>query len=112
MDKRVEVTSPDTLARDRGKKFCEYEEAGVPEYWLIDPDRERAEFYVLGPRKRYRLAMEGAEGKYQSQVIGGFWLKIEWLWKDPMPSPLRALTEIAGLSPEPAEAFEKALQDG
>ena len=35
----VEVASPESLGRDRGEKFVEYERAGVEEYWLIDPDR-------------------------------------------------------------------------
>ncbi|RLC76911.1 MAG: hypothetical protein DRI61_12445, partial [Chloroflexi bacterium] len=108
----VEIVSPESVVRDKGEKFYEYQEASIPEYWLIDPDQEWAEFYILGPRKRYRLAMEGAKGKYQSQVIEGFWLKIEWLWKDPSPSPLRALTEIAGLSPELVGALEEALRSG
>lgn len=37
----VEVTSPESLARDRGEKYVEYEAAGVREYWLIDPDRQQ-----------------------------------------------------------------------
>ncbi|MDQ3668302.1 MAG: Uma2 family endonuclease [Acidobacteriota bacterium] len=35
----VEVISPESLVRDRGEKFYEYEKGGVGEYWLIDPLR-------------------------------------------------------------------------
>ena len=38
----VEIVSPDSLGRDRGDKFAEYEAASIPEYWLIDPVRQQA----------------------------------------------------------------------
>lgn len=44
----IEVISPESRARDRGEKFHEYEQAGVGEYWLIDPERKRSEFYGAG----------------------------------------------------------------
>ena len=34
----VEVASRSTRLIDRGTKRLAYEEAGVPEYWLVDPD--------------------------------------------------------------------------
>src|SRR5688572_26646078 len=45
----VEIVSADSLQRDRRDKFNEYREAGVPEYWIIDPRRnkQRADFYAL-----------------------------------------------------------------
>ncbi|MCS7240926.1 MAG: Uma2 family endonuclease, partial [Candidatus Bipolaricaulota bacterium] len=53
-DLGVEIVSPESAARDQGTKFYEYEAAGVREYWLLDPDREEAEFYMLR-EGRYRL---------------------------------------------------------
>ncbi len=88
----VEVLSPESMGRDRGEKFYEYAQAGIPEYWLIDPEGEQAEFYVLGRPGRYRLEMAGAEGIYRSSVIPGFWLRVEWLWKT--PRVLDALREL------------------
>src|SRR5215208_7799756 len=44
----VEIVSPESDARDRGEKLVEYEAAGIPEYWVIDPMREDALFYVFG----------------------------------------------------------------
>ncbi len=92
----VEVVSPESVGRDKGEKFYEYEEAGIPEYWIVEPEREWAEFYVLGDEGRYRLMMEGREGKYQSRVVEGFWLRVEWLWQDPLPEAEKALWEIIG----------------
>lgn len=48
----IEIVSPGTEAVDRGDKFYEYEAGGVPEYWLIDPVREVADFYVRKRRAR------------------------------------------------------------
>ena len=33
-DMVVEIVSPESVGRDRGEKFTEYEAGGVPEYWL------------------------------------------------------------------------------
>ena len=76
----VEIVSPgpDSVERDRGKKFYEYEQGGVPEYWLLDPQVRRAEFYSLAGGA-YRLAFSGEDGVYRSKVLPGFWLRVEWL---------------------------------
>lgn len=108
----VEITSPESIERDRGAKFVEYEAGGVPEYWLIDPLRQWAEFYQLGQEGRYTISCAGQSGVYRSTQLPGFWLRIEWLWQEPLPSPLRALAEIAGIDPALAEAYERALGGG
>jgi Uma2 family endonuclease len=90
----VEIVSPESRARDRGEKFYEYEAAGVGEYWLIDPDRQQAEFYRLGADDRYRLFTADAEGIYRSEVLPGLWLRVEWLWQEPLPKVLDVLQEM------------------
>ncbi len=82
----VEIVSPESEARDRGEKFYEYEMAAVGEYWLIDPERRRAEFYHLGEDGLFRFVSPEAEGVYHAQVVPGFWLRVEWLWQEPPPS--------------------------
>jgi len=104
----VEVVSPERVGRDRGEKFYEYAQGGVPEYWLIDPDLCWAEFYQLA-EGRYRPAFSGEMGEYRSEVLPGFWLRVEWLWQEPLPSPIRVLGEIAGVDPALVDAFEQAL---
>jgi Uma2 family endonuclease len=90
----VEVISPESIGRDRGDKFYEYQEAGIPEYWLIDPLTERAEFYQLDAAGRYQLISPGSDGAYQSKALPGLWLRIDWLWQDPLPTPNNVLREI------------------
>ncbi|RMF32091.1 MAG: Uma2 family endonuclease [Chloroflexi bacterium] len=82
-DLAVEIVSPESVGRDRGEKFYEYEEAGIPEYWLIDPLTQRAEFYRRDDQGRYRLVSPDAEGVYRSAVLPGFWLNVAWLWQPP-----------------------------
>ncbi len=90
----VEVVSRESGPRDRGEKFYEYEEAGVPEYWLVDPDRRELECYQLSEGGRYRLAFGGAQGTYRSRVVEGFWLRAEWLWQEPLPKVLDVVREL------------------
>jgi Uma2 family endonuclease len=104
----VEIVSPDTMGRDRGDKFYEYAQGGVPEYWLIDPQLQWADFYQL-EGERYRVAFSGEEGEYRALVLPGFWLRVEWLWQEPLPHPLRALAEIASVDTEVVERFSQAL---
>jgi len=83
------------LARDRGDKFLEYEKGGVKEYWLIDPIRQLAEFYRLD-NGVYRLAPVDNDGIYRSIVIAGVWLRVDWLWQEPLP-PLMSILKEWGL---------------
>jgi len=91
----VEIVSPESLARDRGTKFDEYETGGVQEYWLLDPDRQWAEFYHL-EKGRYRPTFSGDAGIYRSHVLPGFWLRVEWLWQEPLPPMEDVLLEVEG----------------
>lgn len=90
----VEIISPESIGRDRGEKYYEYEQAGIPEYWLLDPQIARAEFYQLGPEGQYRLVAPDTEGVYRSAVLPGFWLRVEWLWQQPLPRVLDVLREL------------------
>jgi Uma2 family endonuclease len=86
----VEVVSSESGARDRGEKFYEYEAAGIPEYWLIDPEREELAVYRLR-EDRYRTAFEGHEGRAVSEVLECFWIEAEWLWQEELPAVLDVL---------------------
>lgn len=82
-DMVVEIASQESISRDRGEKFLEYEQAGISEYWLIDPIREWTECYVLNEAGCYEALISGRQGVFCSQALRGFWLKLEWLWQPP-----------------------------
>jgi len=73
----VEVISPGTRKADRQDKLREYAQAGIGEYWLLDPEAETIEVYVL--RKRaYRLWVKAARGETAaSQLLTGFKLRVD-----------------------------------
>jgi Uma2 family endonuclease len=90
----VEILSASSRRRDRGDKYFEYERAGVPEYWLIDPERHLAEFYVLGADGVYEMAFGGRSGRFESSVLPGLWLDVEWLWQSPLPTVVSVLRQL------------------
>jgi Uma2 family endonuclease len=88
----IEIISPESRERDREEKFYEYEQAGVREYWMIDPVLKQAEFYSLGEDGVYRL-MNVEEGNFHSNVLRDLELKVEWLWQEPLPMLMSILRE-------------------
>lgn len=67
----IEVLSPSTEEIDRTIKFEDYAAHGVSEYWLVDPDAETVEQYVLAG-DRYELQMKSRTGMLTSRAIQGF----------------------------------------
>ncbi len=65
----------------------------MPEYWLINPQVRWAEFYRL-EGEHYRPAFSGDEGVYHSEALPGFWLRVEWLWQEPLPKTLDVVREL------------------
>ena len=88
----IEIISPESIGRDRGEKFIEYESAGIREYWLIDPERKQAEFYRLNNEGFYQL-INPTDGVFRSEVLTGFFLRVEWLWQEQLPT-IAALKEL------------------
>lgn len=43
----IEILSAGTASKDRGVKYDVYEEAGVGEYWIVSPDYETVEVFLL-----------------------------------------------------------------
>jgi Uma2 family endonuclease len=97
-DLAVEIISDESVGRDRGDKFYEYQEGGVREYWIIDPrpGKQRADFYVLDDKGMFQPIPLAADGIYRSTVLANLWIKIDWLWTAE-PAPLAALAQIVGV---------------
>lgn len=88
----VEIISPGSRRTDRVDKFHEYEKAGIPEYWIFDPDRRTSEFYRLR-NGVYEPVLIDEDGIFRSEALPGFWIKVEWLWEGTRPRLLDVLKE-------------------
>ena len=92
-DIAVEIVSRDSRQRDYGEKKQLYAEAGVSEYWIVDPLQRRVEFHRLHAG-RYELVPLEHNHIFRSGVLEGFWLDVEWLLTDPLPKAYEKLQEI------------------
>lgn len=90
----IEIVSPDSAVRDRGDKYYEYEKGGVREYWLIDPMRKTADFYLRDSDGFFRATTADASGVYHSREFPELALRIEWLWQSRLPTLMTAMKEM------------------
>lgn len=68
----MEVVSVSSWQRDRIEKKALYEQAGVAEYWIIDPDAETIEVFALG-KNGYQLHSKAADKEVaKSKLLPGF----------------------------------------
>ena len=93
----IEIISDSSVGRDRGEKFYEYQEAGIREYWIVDPrpNVARSDFFHLTERGQYQAVLPNDNDQYYSGVLPDFWLRPSWFEVDPLPNPLACLAEIA-----------------
>lgn len=93
----IEIISPESIDRDRVKKFGEYQRGGVPEFWLIDPVAQEVTFFHRNAAGRFQAVTPGEDGVYHCPALPGFWLRLEWLWQSP-PPPLPVVRKELGIS--------------
>jgi Uma2 family endonuclease len=92
-DIAVEVVTRDSRQRDYDEKKKLYEQQGVKEYWIIDPLKNRCEFYRL-KRRRYQLVPLENKRIFRSQILKGFWLDVRWVLSYPLPNDYECLQQI------------------
>jgi len=73
----VEIVSPSTKKIDRVKKFVEYAQAGVREYWIVDPDEEASEVYALRGGAYIVLGKYGRGQTVNSEILAGFEVSVD-----------------------------------
>lgn len=71
----VEVLSPSTEHHDRDTKFQDYAAHGIGEYWIIDPENEIIEQYLLKDDE-YDLFLKSKDGTIESVVVSGFTIPV------------------------------------
>ena len=74
----VEILSPSTARRDRKIKHSAYREAGIPEYWIVDPRARTVEVFGLSEDgARYdELCRGGEEDTVRSAVLPGLEIRV------------------------------------
>jgi Uma2 family endonuclease len=70
-DLAVEVVSPGTEARDRGRKRQMFARFGVGEYWIVDPVRNVLEIHELNERTYVLSATCGETARVDSPTLPG-----------------------------------------
>jgi len=93
----IEVVSPDSLDRDRGDKFVEYEKGGVGEYWIFDPIHREALFYRLNAEGIYAPQQADADGNYSTPALPGFVLHVPTLWQKQLPGPIATAQAVQAM---------------
>jgi len=90
----VEIASEGDPKLELREKFPRYEQAEIPEMWLIN----RFEKTVLARWKTEAgyVSETLSSGRLESKTIPGFWIQVEWLWQDELPSTLSCLRQILG----------------
>lgn len=97
----IEIISPESIDRDRGTKFTEYERGGVKEYWLLDHIREEALFYRLNENGKYIQQPIDAEKNYFTPLLPGLALHVPTLWQEELPTTsaiVAAVRRLMGLA--------------
>jgi Uma2 family endonuclease len=71
-DLAIEVTSPGTKKEDRKDKYSEYENAGIKEYWIIDPDKQTVEIFELHAKRYSAIGTFHESDIIKSRIIKDF----------------------------------------
>lgn len=77
----VEVLSESTEKHDRETKFQDYAAHGVEEYWIVDPDLEIVEQYILRGEE-YELLLKSGSGMIQSIAVENFMIPIRAIFDE------------------------------
>ena len=110
----IEIVSDDSVQRDRREKFREYRDAGIREYWIIDPrpGKQRADFYRLTPDADFELYATEDDERVASGVLPGFWLRPAWLWQAETLDPFVAFGAMAGFTEDFAQQLRNQIKGG
>ena len=81
----IEILSPSTARHDRLLKLNLYQDAGVQEYWIVDPDTRLTETYVLEDGK-YSFTRYSDDADIASYVINGLMVDMRLVFADILES--------------------------
>jgi len=79
-DLAIEVLSPSSVDMDKHTKGNEYARAGIPEYWIIDPETKTTDILRLSGGSYQTTAHLTAKDKLTSLTFPGFELSLAELF--------------------------------
>jgi Uma2 family endonuclease len=77
----VEIVSPSSASYDRYDKFRVYQEAGVPEYWILDYSLRTVEVFVLEEGEYVLLGKWSMGDTATSRVLTGFQIPVAQIFR-------------------------------
>ena len=77
----IEVLSPTTQAIDRGPKLKAYARFGIPEYWIVDPEKNAVEVYRLKERSYQPPQVLGQDEILTSPLLPGLALALREIFE-------------------------------
>ena len=82
----VEIMSPTNRRKDRIRKMDIYRKAGIPHYWLVDPEENTLEAFVL-KSECYALVFAGGPGdEFTHPEFPGLDLDLDSIFLRPVPT--------------------------
>ena len=73
----VEIISEGTERQDRVYKFREYQKAGIPEYWIVEPFQNTIEIFTLEDGIYVQLGKWSTGETVYSKVLDGFQIVVD-----------------------------------
>jgi len=84
----VEIVSKSSVTRDLHEKYKLYEQAGVKEYWIVNPNDRSLIIFILNDKGQYQPSKPLTRGdKAHSTVLPGFELDLDELFIDVVEEP-------------------------
>jgi Uma2 family endonuclease len=77
----VEILSPSTAKDDLTTKFQTYEQYGVKEYWIIDPEDNSIKLYLQNEGRLALSQVVHGHGLIESKVLAGFAVDADYLFR-------------------------------
>lgn len=80
----VEILSKKTSAKDRGVKKEDYAAHGIGEYWIVDPERQRVEQYLLlqpTDRTYFEPYIYTIDETIESRMVAGFIIPVRAIFE-------------------------------
>ncbi|MCD4684371.1 MAG: Uma2 family endonuclease [Anaerolineae bacterium] len=93
----IEVVSPESATRDYGDKLIEYEQAGVREYWIVDPLRQRCDFNRRTESGVYAVIAPDENGHYRTPLLPRLALHVPTLWQGELPDLAAVMASLQAM---------------